>query len=309
MNKALITGINGFVGGYLLEELHAQGYEVVGTGSEEQGKGDRYFQMDVTQLERVREVLSEQKPTHIFHLAGISTPRFAEKNPELTFAVNVEGTKHLLEAASHLSEKPRILIVSSSLIYGNPSYLPMDEKHPLDPKSVYGKSRIEQEKVVEGYRDRLPFLIVTRSFNHTGPGQDTNMIVPKIISQMWKIKHGESQYIELGDVELKRDISHVRDVVKAYRKLLEQDKWQGVCNVCRGESISLKDIAEYAKVKAGLDMPLETILRVNQDFLNPDEPKNITGDNTLLKHVIDWDIVYPYPSLFDDISDSFSTKV
>lgn len=309
MKKALITGINGFVGGYLLTELQSQGYTVIGAGSEEQGRGDLYFQMDVTQKERIREILLEQQPTYIFHLAGISAPGFAEKNPELTFAVNVEGTKNLLEAASVFSEKPRALIVSSSHIYGDPMYLPIDEKHPLNPHTVYGKSRIEQEKGVEQYQNNFSLIIVARSFNHTGPGQDTAMIVPKIISQMWEIKRGQREHIELGDNELKRDITHVKDVVRAYRMLLEQSEWQGVCNVCRGESISLKDIAEYAKVKAGLDVSVEAILKVNTAFLRPDDPKDIYGDNSLLKQVIDWQIEYSYPSLFDDISDSFSTSV
>jgi len=185
--RAIITGINGFVGPYLERELRNGGYEVFGMGSEPTSEFERYFQADVRDREALEQAFFEIKPTHIFHLAGISAPMIAKENPELTHSVNVGGTKNVLEASLGLESKPRILVVSSSYVYGRPEYVPVDENHPINGGGVYGESRIQQEKLVAEHFDRLD-IVIARSFNHTGPGRPEIFVVAKIVKHIVEIK-------------------------------------------------------------------------------------------------------------------------
>lgn len=294
--KALITGINGFVGPYLQKELEAEGYEVFGLGQEKIDKV-KYFQADIVDLARVKKIIKAVSPTHVYHLAGISSPSFAEKNSELTNAVNIDGTKNLLEACLGLASKPKVLVVSSSHVYGGPNKLPVSESHLLLGEGVYAESRIKQERVVEQYFNFLP-VVVTRSFNHTGAGQPDNMVLPKIIKHIVEIKNGLRSRLELGNIEVKRDFTDVRDVVKAYKQLLECGKEGFTVNVCRGESIALKDVISHVKVLAQLDN-LE--IYINPDFVRSKDVLDMYGDNSLLKSYTRWTANISYNQMISDI--------
>lgn len=283
MKRALITGINGFVGPYLKSELEKNGYEVFGFGSEESNQDD-YSQVDIRDSDAVKKIVAEVNPTHVFHLAGISAPPFAEKHPELAHDVNVLGTRNLLEALLILVHAPRVLIVSSAHVYGKPESLPLGEDHPMSGVGVYTRTRIEQEKVVNEYFDKLP-IVVTRSFNHTGPGRPDTFVIAKIIKHITEIKSGARDHLELGNTDIKRDISDVRDVVRAYRLLLEQDKFGIIVNVCRGESIALKKVIEYGRVLAELD---DLDVRTNPDFVRKNDVEDMYGDSAYLKSLVDW---------------------
>lgn len=297
MKRALITGINGFVGPYLKNELEQSGYTVFGLGTKPYKDRPNYYVADITDRDRVREVLNVVKPEYVFHLAGISSPPFAEKNSELTYRVNVEGTRNLLDAASALPSAPRILIVGSAHVYGEPLYLPIDEQHPLQGQGVYVDSRLRQEELVWKYRASLPFTI-TRSFNHTGPGQSDTFVVPKIVKQAIEVQKGLRRQLDLGNLDVKRDITHVLDVVRAYRLLMEQPKTGVISNVCRGESIVLKDIVEYARVLTQCDdMPVA----ISPDFVRSGDAPDIYGSIALLRTLIDWQPQFDYQVMIADM--------
>lgn len=297
--KALITGSGGFVGPYVARELLTHGYEIAGiehsTGA--QGQAYPHFQADVTDYAELREAIHAIKPGYIFHLAGFSNPVAAEKNPEQAFLVNVTGTKNLLEAARTLERKPRVVVVSSSHVYGPPRYLPIDEQHPLDGEGVYAASRKEQERVVQEFVNAFP-VIVTRSFNHTGPGQPDAFIVPKIIKHIVEIKKGVRNSLELGNIEVKRDISDVRDVARAYRLLAEQEHASLTVNVCRGRSIALKEVIKYGTVLAQLD---QVKIETNSAFKRAGEALDIVGSAALLSRYINWNSEYSYETMIKDI--------
>lgn len=295
--RALITGINGFAGPYLKEELEQNGYTVFGLGTEAHEEQGRYFQADITDKKRVEEVIHEIYPTYVFHLAGISSPPFAEKNSELTQAVNVEGTRNLLESCVALGNSPRILIVGSSYVYGEPQYLPIDEKHSLQGTGVYTQSRIAQEELAKSYMNYLS-LIITRSFNHTGPGQSDTFVVPKIVKQALEVQRGLRRELAMGNMDVKRDITHVRDVISAYRLLLEQPRTGVISNVCRGESIALKDIVEYVRVLTRCD---EMPVAVNSDFMRSGDAPDIYGSTALLRTLIDWQPRFDYQAMIADV--------
>ncbi len=298
MKKALITGINGFVGPYLQKELEEHEYSVVGFGREKECNIiANYNSVDISKKDEVYAFVNEEKPTHIFHLAGISSPPYAEKNPKETHSVNVEGTRHLLDAAKDLDKKPEILIISSSRIYGEPQHLPIDEDHPINPKGVYSKSRKNQEDLVKGYMEDLP-IIIARSFNHTGPGQTDDFVVAKIIKHIVEIKNNKRKYLEMGNGDIKRDISDVRDVVRAYRLLLEQPCFGMTLNICRGDSIALKEIVECAKISAKLS---DIEVRVNPKFIRKDDVIDIYGSTKKLQKYIKWHPKYSYKQMIRDI--------
>jgi len=296
MKRALITGISGFVGPYLRAELERNGYIVFGVDKSEIKKVG-YYCADITNFSTLSKVLLDCNPTHIFHLAGVSSPRLASKNPELTENVNVNGTKNLFEAALRLKNKPKIIVAGSSYVYGTPKYLPIDENHPLNGTGVYAKSRIKQEEVIKGY-SKILSINTARSFNHTGSGQSDIYVIPKIIKHIIEIKLGKRDFLEIGNVDISRDITDVRDVVCAYRMLIEQEEFGIFCNVCRGESISLKDVIKYAKVHAQLE-DLEIVL--NENYINKDDILDTYGTAELLKKYTGWEITIEYKQMLNDM--------
>lgn len=296
MKKALITGISGFVGPHLKHELEKNSYEVFGLGKSK-SSDKNYFQADITDKNQLNSIIQKIQPTHIFHLAGVSSPRLAKNNPELTMLVNVQGTENLFQSVLNLEEKPRVFVAGSSHVYGIPQYLPIDERHPVEGKGPYNKSKAEQEKLINEYAKKF-FIVGSRSFNHTGPGQTDVFVVPKIIKQIIEIKQNKRESLEMGNINLKRDFCDVRDVVCAYRLLIEQEKNEVLANVCRGESISLEKIITIAKDLADLD---NIDIQVNQAFVSKNDIVDIYGDNSFLKSLVDWDVKISYKNMIKDI--------
>ncbi len=303
MKKVAITGVNGFVGPYVVQEFLAHGYEVVGCGREAVFHPHlpvalaNYAVVDVTDSKKIDEWLQQEQPTHIVHLAGIGSPVIAAANPELTEQIHVGGTRHLLTSASRLSTPPTVLVVSSSHVYGRPQYLPIDEKHPLLGEGAYAASRQAQEKVSVSFFEKVP-IVIARSFNHTGPGQPADYVVPKIVKRVAEIAAGKQKELVMGNTDIRREFLHVRDVARAYRLLLEQGQFGIITNVCRGESIPLKKIIEYTTLLANLsDIPV----RVDPALIRAGEPQDAVGDAAFLQMLIDWKPKYGYEELLKDM--------
>ncbi len=283
MERILITGIKGFVGPYLKRELEAHDFEVFGLGREE-GSGNKYYQADILDAERIAKIVAEVCPTHIAHLAGFSSPAEAEKQPQLVYNVNFRGTENVFIAAAGMKERPRILVVSSAHVYGQPKYLPITEEHPLKGKGAYAKSRIAQEMLVSDWCSELS-INVARSFNHTGPGQSDTMVLPKAAKQIVELKLGKRKALELGNIYLRRDLSDVRDVVRAYCLLLMSDVKNVTVNVCRGESMLLRDMVESMARLTGLaDVPIIT----DTAAIRADDPPDVYGSHDKLTALTGW---------------------
>lgn len=296
MKRVLITGSTGFVGPYLAAELKEFGYVVFGL--DRVGIANEFHYIaNISDATAVASVVHTIRPQYIFHLAGVSNPRFAEEHPEFAREVNVKGTNNILQAAADLREPASTLIVSSSHVYGAPEYLPIDERHPLKGDSAYAESRREQEQLALTFHGKVP-VIISRSFNHTGPGQPDTFVIPKIMKQIVEVKKGKREQLELGSIEIKRDISDVRDVVRAYRLLLEQDQFGLTVNVCRGASIALKEVIECGTVLA----QLETVsIKQDETYFRSEEPADIYGSHALLDKYIDWKIEYSYERMLIDL--------
>ena len=302
MKKALITGSRGFVGPYLKAELKQNGYVVYETDCA-RIEEDNYYYADITDKNKIKNVIEKVQPEYVYHLAGISSPALAEEKPELTHNVNVKGTENVFDAVKG-DKKIKILAVGSSFVYGRPESLPIKEDHPLNGKGVYARSRMEQEKLVQNFKGKINYVIV-RSFNHTGPGQSDIFVIPKIVKQIVEIKKSRRTFLELGNIEVKRDILDVRDVVRAYRLLLEQNKFGVICNVCRGESIGIKEVIDYINSFVGL----EKVKVVGDSGMATDDVLDIWGDNGYLKTLIDWKPEIDYKNMLKDIYKYWDRKI
>lgn len=257
--RILITGIDGFVAPFLARELSTEN-EVFGTYLLEPKKenGVDYHFMDILDAKSVSDAINHAKPDVVYHLAGFSSVADSWNNPEMTMKVNAEGTRNILEAVQAAKLSPKIVAVSSADVYGVPRYVPIDEKHPLNPQSPYGKSRIEQEKIIAAYKEMD--ITIARSFSHTGPGQGTKFVCSDFAYKIAAIEKGlAGNTLMHGSLDIRRDFSDVRDIVKAYMLLAKKGKSHEAYNVCSGKALSIGHILDMligmsdAKITKKLD--------------------------------------------------------
>ena len=254
--RLLVTGAGGFAGGWLLRALLAEGHEVFAgaldgrppSHSGESPGGARWVALDVTSEASVREAVRTARPDGVFHLAGQASVGDSFADPAGTWEVNAGGTERLCRALAELAPGARLLLASSAEVYGTvpEAEQPIAETRPPAPANPYAESKVGAERAV-GEASRLGGVhaVVARSFNHTGPGQDTRFAIPSFARQLAEIRRGRAEpVLRVGNLEARRDFLDVRDVVRAYRTLLERGEAGGVYNVCSGEAHRLRDMVD-----------------------------------------------------------------
>ncbi|MBH3346213.1 GDP-mannose 4,6-dehydratase [Pseudomonas parafulva] len=273
--RALVTGIHGFTGRYMAAELRANGYEVIGTGSQPSAAPD-YHQVDLADGPGLRALLAELQPDVIVHLAAIAF--VGHGAADAFYQVNLIGTRNLLEAIAACGKAPEcVLIASSANVYGNVSEGMLDEHTPPAPANDYAVSKLAMEYMARLWCDRLP-IVITRPFNYTGVGQAENFLLPKIVSHFQR----KAPAIELGNLDVWRDFSDVRAVVRAYRGLIEARAVGQTVNVSSGITHSLREV--IAKCSAITGHTLE--VQVNPAFVRANEVKTLCGDNARLRALV-----------------------
>lgn len=254
LQKALITGINGFVGAHLTTALLAGGYDVVGYDHVDDiekravPRELKVFTGDIRDEPRLQEAIHSAKPDVIFHLAAQSSVKLSFEDPAETFAVNVNGTLNVLEIVSKLETPPRLLLVSSSEIYGvlSPEQVPVTEDAPMAPVNPYAVSKATVDLMAHQYfrTYRLPVYWV-RAFSHTGPGQRTVAALSDWAFQAAKIELGLSTpVIKVGNLDATRDFTDVRDTVQAYIAVVGKGQPGKPYNVCSGRGHKLGDLLD-----------------------------------------------------------------
>ena len=281
--KVLVTGATGFVGRWLIKELEAAGHEAVGTPSSSQ--------LDITDTRAVAALMSATRPEAVAHLAGLSYGPDARRDPKRAFAINEDGTRSVIAAAA--SQSAPVLVVSSSEVYGNPSPndLPLDEAAPLLADQPYGLSKLAQERVVfETAAAGGPMAVIARPFNHAGPGQRAEFVVPALARRILAARKSGTATIVAGNVDVRRDFTDVRDVVRAYRLILETlasrelAREPRVYNIASGRSVAIRDIARAFGSLAGLDIEI----LVDPNLVRPSDPTEIRGDASLIARDLGW---------------------
>ncbi|HEY0487931.1 MAG TPA: GDP-mannose 4,6-dehydratase [Telluria sp.] len=274
--RALITGLHGFTGHYMAQELTAAGYRVFGIVLPGEPVGPDVYTVDLCDRDALMRAVGEIQPDVVVHLAGIAF--VAHANAELIYRVNIVGTRNLLEALAAGRHQPSsVLLASSANIYGHAGMPVIDESAPPAPFNDYGVSKLAMEHMAQLWTDRLPIIIV-RPFNYTGVGQERRFLLPKIVSHFRKRKPG----IELGNIDIERDFSDVRVVARSYRRLLALSPPGQTYNVCSGRAYSLGAIIETMSGIAGYDIKVS----VNPAFVRAGDVPSLVGSNHKLASVI-----------------------
>ena len=266
MKKVLITGIDGFTGVYLEDLLTKAGYDVYGLVYPKSVR-KKHLVCNIAVLQEVVTVFKSVKPDYVIHLAGISF--VPHSNVKQMYDINFFGTLNILDALLETGVTPdKIVLASSSNVYGNPAVEVIDETTCPVPVSHYANSKLAMEFMARTYFDRLNILI-TRPFNYTGVGQGIQFLIPKIVAHF---KDGKKE-IELGNLDVVRDFSDVRVVAEAYQKLMECRATSEIVNICSGKGVSLLEIIATMNSMAGYE--IRTVK--NPLFVRINEVKSLIG--------------------------------
>ncbi len=301
--RALVTGGNGFVGRHLTEELRARGHETIVAGHSD-ARGDSSFDIaiDLRENGKLLPILENVRPDVIFHLAAQAFVPRATEDPLETYEVNVMGTARLVDALRRLPQErmPRLLFVSSAEVYGpHESFdLPLRETTLTNPATPYAASKLAGEAIVLGSARTYGFeAIVTRAFNHIGPGQSDRFSVARFARRLAAIAAGDSPLLLVGNLETQRDFLDVRDVVRAYIDLAERGSPGEIYNVCGGVGTRMADILRQLVMTARV--PVE--IREDPALMRPADVSTVYGDNAKLKAATGWEPTYPLARSLRDI--------
>lgn len=292
MKKVLIFGAGGFVGKYLCEEMIHHGYLVEASDvhrTEAILDAVGFFPCNILDAEQVEALLIDRQPDYIVNLAAISSVGTSWKMPAMTMNVNVTGALNILEAARKLTHSPEILFIGSSEEY-TASAEAISEKTELNANNPYGISKMAQEKFVELYRLRYGLKIhYVRSFNHTGVGQRDSFVLPSFCRQTAEIEStGKPGTIHVGNINVQRDFSDVRDIVRAYRMILESNQDKTIYNVGSGKAYRLKDLLQYI---ISLSSQKITIV-VDEDKYRPVDTTLVLCDCHKIQEELGWEPQY-----------------
>ena len=284
------------------------GYKVIGT---DKGEGTAlppevdFYKADLMQADEVENLISKVQPDIIVNLAAISSVGVSWNMPQTTVLINVVGALNIMEAARKSEQKPKILFVGSSEEYVI-SEKALDEHTQLNANNPYGISKITQEQFAKLYREQYGLEIYcVRPFNHTGVGQRDSFVLPSFCKQVAEIeKSGKPGKIKVGNLKVKRDFSHVKDVVRAYRMIVENDKCDQIYNVGSGKAYSLEDMLTYIIGLSNQNIEIE----VEQSRIRPTDQPVICCDRSLIKKELGWEPQYDVFDALKEIYESFLNK-
>lgn len=301
MSKVLVTGSDGFIGSHLVEELIREGHEVkafvyynsfntwgwLDTLPKEIMTYVEVFQGDIRDPYGVKEAMKGCDA--VFHLAALIAIPFSYHSPDAYVDTNIKGTLNILQAAKELNVK-RVLVTSTSEVYGTAMYVPIDEKHPFQGQSPYSATKIGADRLAESfYRSfNLPVTIV-RPFNTYGPRQSARAVIPTVITQLLS---GQEE-IKLGSLTPTRDFNYVKDTVRGFIEIYKSDKTIGEeINIATQQEISIGELAE------------ELIKQINPNAkivcdkqrLRPEksEVNRLLGSNIKIQELTEWRPKYTF---------------
>jgi GDP-4-dehydro-6-deoxy-D-mannose reductase len=290
--RTLITGIAGFVGSYLTPALAESrpADEIWGTAQAPADAGiaaSRLLIGDLTDAAFVEAMVAAARPDRVSHLAGFASGAGTDR--ERIFRVNVEATRTLLEALASAGRPCRVHLASSGYVYGATTPgRPAREDAPPNPSGAYAESKAAMEAMARDFAATAPNLeiVATRSFNHTGPRQTTDFVVPAFAAQIARIEAGrDAPVVSVGNLEAGRDFLDVRDVVRAYVRLLETpgERFR-VVNVARGAPVTIQSLLDRLIALSATPVTV----RADPARLRPSDIPESVGDASLLARLTGW---------------------
>lgn len=294
--RTLVTGLSGFVGSHCAQQLQAVGLELQGRP------------VDLREPADVAAAVRAAAPEAVLHLAARSSVAQSFEDPRATCETNFLGTLTLLQALAAAGFTGRLLYVSSGEVYGSvdEAALPVGEAQPLRPRNPYAVSKVAAEALCYQWSQTGPFeVVVARPFNHVGPGQDARFAVADFARQVQRIRAGLAKpELTVGDVDVTRDFTDVRDVVRAYRLLLERGRNGVAYNVCCGVERSLREVVQALAAAAGVTLRIA----VDPQRLRPAEQRRMCGDFGRLRDATGWQPAIPFERTVADILDHIESE-
>ncbi len=301
MKKVLVTGADGFIGSHLTESLLERGYEVkafafynsfntwgwLDSFPKDKQKEIEVFTGDIRDPNGVREAMKGVDT--VFHLAALIAIPFSYHSPDSYVDTNIKGTLNVLQAARNLGTG-RVLVTSTSEVYGTAQYVPIDEKHPYQGQSPYSATKIGADRLAESfYRSfQMPISIV-RPFNTFGPRQSARAVIPTIISQLLAGK----EEIQLGSLTPTRDFNYVKDTAAGFIAIAESGKTIGEeINIATQQEISIGDLAK--EIISQINPKAKVVC--DEQRLRPEksEVNRLLGSNQKIKELTDWKQQYTF---------------
>jgi GDP-4-dehydro-6-deoxy-D-mannose reductase len=275
--RAFVTGGSGFVGPWLVRHLESEGDEVVVAGHD----------LDVTDAKTLAAAVADAQPDAIYHLAAQANVPQSWEAPVKTFEVNAIGTLHVLEAARRCERAPRVLLISSAEVYGavTPDEVPIAEDAPFRPVTPYAASKVAAEYLgVQAHLAHGLPVVRARPFNHVGPSQSGAFVVADLARRIVDAERTGATTLRVGNLSARRDFTDVRDVVRAYRLLIERGESGEVYNVCSGTDLAVAELAHLLLQIAGVDLSFET----DPELVRAVDVPVLRGDPARIRDATGW---------------------
>jgi GDP-4-dehydro-6-deoxy-D-mannose reductase len=311
--RALLTGISGFVGGHLTEHLVAEGDIVVGLSASGRwpaelahlGKCARIERFNLVEESETKlaEIIRRKQPEVIYHLAAQSNPQASLADPRATWTLNFWGSFNLLEAVKLSGQSSRVVVVSSGVCYGNPppELIPVGENCPLRPNNPYAASKAAVDLLgIQHYLTHGTHVVIVRPFNHAGPRQSARYVLAALAHQVALVEAGRAPRLEVGNLDVIRDFTDVRDVVRAYRLLATGGQPGEVYNLGSGLGTRIADAIEHLRSLA--NVPID--IHVDQALVRPVDQAVLVADASKLRAAVGWEPQYSNQKTLADMLES-----
>lgn len=302
--KALITGSEGFVGAYLRQELSEHGYIVTGLDIQ---AGDDTLQVNLLNAQQVLAAVEKVKPDIVIHLAGQANVGRSWQIPQATMEINVVGAINLMEAIRKVNPAIRLVLVGSSDEYGSLGLSGKDVKETLDmhPQTPYAVSKKAQEEMARVYvRAYGMNICMTRSFNHGGAGQKEGFMIPDFAAGIVRIERGEADVLRVGNLTAKRDYTHVKDIVRAYRLIAERGKSGEVYNVGSGKTYSAQEILDRLCQLAACPVQVE----IDPAKMRPSDTPVICCNRSKVTKDTGWEPAFALDDILQDTMEYYRNR-
>lgn len=299
--RVFITGITGFVGRVLAAALRAEGRAVAGCSRHGDPGRSEVFACDLARAPELGARMREFAPDAVVHLAAVGYVPDVWADPVGSARTNVGGALSVLDAAREAAPQARVLLVSSGLVYGEirPEDLPLREDTPLRPEQPYAQQKLAVEIAGARARERGQDVVVARPFNHVGRGMNPKVSLMHFARALVGIERGAEPRLRVGNLSTRRDFLDVRDVVEAYRLLLDHPAPPPILNVCSGEAVEIRAALDALIEACGLEVAIETDPARMRKLDTPE----VRGDPTLARETLGWRRLVPFGRTLADILD------
>jgi GDP-4-dehydro-6-deoxy-D-mannose reductase len=310
----LVTGASGFAGSHLIDLLTAEGVQVVAWHRSKEtpqtiagGSASPeviWQSVDLLDRDDVYRAIAELRPSAVYHCAGASHVGRSWESTANTLDVNVRGTHHLFEGLRRAGTRTRVVLPSSAMVYASAESA-LTEDHQLEPRSPYALSKLAQELVGRhAMNDRL-HVTIARAFNHLGPRQDPHFVASDFARRIADIEAGRWEAeIAVGNLNTRRDLTDVRDTIRAYRLILERGENGRAYNVCSGRAVSMGDLLDLLLSRARIPIRV----RVDTRRYRPNDIPLVVGDRTRISTELGWQPQIPLDRTLDDVLEFWRSR-